>query len=215
MQQHLNDEDLARLVDEDPTEEEVAHLELCASCTSEIAAIRAQTQALASLPDREPPPRLAHRLQAGLAVEGLLLSTRSRRQSLLRIAASVAIFAAGGLAGFLGRGAAGSDVAVGAVGSPPATVTEAAQRLQQAESAYTAALTAYAQLGGNLPAADPVSRLAALEGIVLTTRAALNEAPADPVINGYHLTALEQRDAILRQLETRPARTEETEQEWF
>jgi hypothetical protein len=60
-----------------------------------------------------------------------------------------------------------------------------------------------------------VSRLAALEGIVLTTRAALDDAPADPVINGYHLTALEQRDAILRQIQEVPEESDDNEQEWY
>jgi hypothetical protein len=45
---------------------------------------------------------------------------------------------------------------------------------------------------------DPVARQAALESILLTTNAALREAPADPVINGYHLTALAERDAVLK-----------------
>jgi hypothetical protein len=44
------------------------------------------------------------------------------------------------------------------------------------------------------------STMAALESIVLTTRAALNRAPADPVINGYHLTAVAEREAMLRRL---------------
>ena len=61
-----------------------------------------------------------------------------------------------------------------------------------------------------------MSRLAALEGIVLTTRAALNEAPADPVINGYHLTALEQRDALLRELQEAPVHSsDDNQQEWY
>jgi hypothetical protein len=59
-----------------------------------------------------------------------------------------------------------------------------------------------------------VSRLAALEGIVLTTRSALREAPADPVINSYHLTALGQRDELLRQIEESGTETE-TGDEWF
>jgi hypothetical protein len=213
--QHLNDEELARLVDEDPTEDEIAHLEHCAACVSEVRAMQLQTQALASLPDVEPPPRLAARLHAGMAVEGLLLSNRSRRQSMLRVAASLALFAAGGMAGFLGRGARDEGDMASLQRSPPASVAEATQRLQQAEAAYTAALAAYSEVGGSVPSPDPVSRLAALEGIVLTTRAALNEAPADPVINGYHLTALEQRDAILRQIEAQPAQDENDEQEWY
>lgn len=213
--QHLNEEELARLVDEEPTEEEESHLALCASCSTELESMHLQTDVLGRLPDLEPPPHLETRLRSGMAVEGLLLSTRDRRRAMLRIAASVALFAAGGLAGFVGRGTVAPTVDDVARGSAPATISEAAQQLEQAESAYTAALAAYAEIGGALPAVDPVSRLAALEGIVLTTSAALNEAPADPVINGYHLTALEQRDAILRQLQLQRAGEQDTEQEWF
>jgi hypothetical protein len=213
--QHLNDEEVARLMDEEPTEAEVEHLELCASCAAEFEAMRAQTRALASLPDLPPPQRLASRLQAGLAVEGLLLSNDARRRSLLRIAASLALFATGGLAGFLGRGAAEGGATLALERSPPASVAEAAERLQHAESAYTTALQDYSEIGGVAAGSDPISRLAALEGIVLTTRAALQDAPADPVINGYHLTALEQRDAILRQIGTRPAPEDDNEQEWY
>ena len=103
--QHLTDEELARIADEDPTAAEAAHLAACAECTSELRATREQIVMLAELPDLAPPPHLERRLRAGLAAEGLALSTRARRLSALRIAASVALFAAGGLAGFLGRGA--------------------------------------------------------------------------------------------------------------
>jgi hypothetical protein len=214
--QHLNDEELARLVDEGPTDAEAAHLALCGYCAAELDALRLQTRTLAALPDLPAPPALQARLQAGLAVEGLLLGDRARQRSLLRIAASLALFAAGGLGGYLLRGAAAPTGPLAATAAdPPATVTEAAERLQTAEAAYTAALAAYAQTAGSPPAADPVSRLAALEGIVLTTRAALDDAPADPVINGYHLTALEQRDAILRQIQDAPQEQDDNEQEWY
>jgi hypothetical protein len=213
--QHLNDEVLARLVDEDATDEEAEHLTDCAVCAGELDALRMQTRELSALPDLPPPPALQARLQAGLAVEGLMLSTRARQRSLLRIAASVALFAAGGLAGYLGRGATAEAATVATRHAPPATVAEAAQQLESAEAAYTAALAAYAEKAGGSALPDPVNRLAALEGIVLTTRAALNEAPADPLINGYHLTALEQRDALLRQIEESRPNEEDTEQEWY
>jgi hypothetical protein len=213
--QHLNDEDLARLVDEDPAAEEAAHLELCALCAIELDELKTQTLALAALPDLIPPPGLHRRLQAAMALEGLFLSNRARRLSALRIAASLALFAAGGLAGFLGRGAVEPSASLTLDRSPPTSVAEATERLQAAEAAYTAALADYSVTAGTPPAGDPLNRLAALEGIVLTTRAALNDAPADPVINGYHLTALEQRDAIMRQLESSPAQTEDNEQEWY
>ncbi len=83
---------------------------------------------------------------------------------------------------------------------PPRTPQEAAALLRTAESAYLAALSRYAELSGGGEEIDPLARLAALESIVATTRAALGNAPADPVINGYHLTAVAQRDALLRQV---------------
>lgn len=76
--------------------------------------------------------------------------------------------------------------------------------LRDAESMYLDALAQYAQLSGELREIDdPVARLVVLESIVLTTREALDRAPADPIINGYHMTAVAQRDATLRQLAAR------------
>jgi hypothetical protein len=82
----------------------------------------------------------------------------------------------------------------------PRTVDEAIVQLRQAEDLYLAALTRYAELATQAEAGDPVARLAALQSIVMTTQAALNQTPTDPVINGYHLTALSHRDAALRQV---------------
>lgn len=84
--------------------------------------------------------------------------------------------------------------------APARTPDEAVTRLRAAENDYLAALTRYQELAGRAVEGDPVARLAALESIVATTRAALGRAPADPVINGYHLTAVAQRDALLRQV---------------
>ena len=87
-----------------------------------------------------------------------------------------------------------------AVQRPARNADEAAARLRTAESDYLAALARFAELSGRIDEGDPLARLAALESIVATTRAALGRAPADPVINGYHLTAVAQRDALLRQV---------------
>lgn len=81
-----------------------------------------------------------------------------------------------------------------------ATMDEAAEYLRGAEAAYLEALTRYAELASQAQSGDPIARLAALQSIILTTQAALTETPTDPVINGYHLTALAQRDATLRQV---------------
>jgi hypothetical protein len=82
----------------------------------------------------------------------------------------------------------------------PRTTEEAAALLRQTEDLYLGALTRYAELATQADAGDPVARLAALQSIVMTTQAALSQTPTDPVINGYHLTALAQRDATLRQV---------------
>lgn len=82
----------------------------------------------------------------------------------------------------------------------PRSVEEATDLLRRTEEEYLAALTRYAELATQSGAGDPIARLAALQSIVLTTQAALSQAPTDPVINGYHLNALAQRDAALRQV---------------
>jgi hypothetical protein len=87
-----------------------------------------------------------------------------------------------------------------------ATPEDALAAVQAAEQSYLRAYSRYAELTGTQQTDDPVTRLAALESIVLTTRQALDRAPADPVINGYHLSAVAQRDAALRQIALRSDR---------
>jgi hypothetical protein len=221
--QHLNLENLARLVDESPTHEERVHLEHCAACRDELQEMRAQTAALADLPLLEAPDRGWPLLRARLAHEGLLHSGASAPRSgwgaprLLRAAAYVGLFLLGGAAGLAvgGGGSApapeeGSRFGTGGTAAVTAPAAEAAAfRLEQAEASYLEALTQYQEASGMPYGTNPAARLAALEGIMLSTRAALEAAPADPMINGYYLNAVGQRDAVLRQI----ART--TQDPWF
>lgn len=86
------------------------------------------------------------------------------------------------------------------------TPEEALRLVRQTEDAYLAAMTRFAELTGQAQDDNVALRLATLDGIVVTTGAALREAPADPVINGYYLTARAQRDAVLRNVsDSRPA----------
>jgi hypothetical protein len=213
--QHLTPEDIARCADEAPTAGEAAHLGACRRCNEELECMRAQIRLLSELPELTAPEGHLPRLRAQLAAEGLMMrdrghSARSSRR-MLRIAAAVALFLAGGASGAVLRGTpagmyAGSDSAT--TGSPAALVTvgnaatadEATDQLASAEQLYLAALTRYAELTQGDEPVDPVTRLAALEGIVLTAQAALRESPADPVINSYLLTAVGQREAMLRQI---------------
>lgn len=125
-----------------------------------------------------------------------------------RAAAALALFVLGGLAGAWIRGAPDPASAERSTTSPaalastsaPASAEDAARLLQAAEAAYLTAMAGYLELAEPEEVPDPLARLAALETIVHTTRAALNQAPADPLINGYHFTALAQRDAMIEQL---------------
>jgi hypothetical protein len=87
------------------------------------------------------------------------------------------------------------------------TVEEARLAQQRSEMRYRQAAAYLAQHDSTGPIVDgnPVayrSRLAALDQVISTTRAAMREAPHDPVINGYYLNTLGQREATLRQLNT-------------
>ncbi|HSU13111.1 hypothetical protein [Longimicrobium sp.] len=79
-------------------------------------------------------------------------------------------------------------------------VRRAARELAQAEAAYLTALQRYAAIADPQSGADADTRMAALERMLSTTRQALERAPDDPVINGYHMAALRERDALRREM---------------
>ncbi|HEX6939747.1 MAG TPA: hypothetical protein VF158_10075 [Longimicrobiales bacterium] len=217
---HLTLETLARVVDEPPTAEEAEHLEGCPECRRELEELIWQTAALRDLPDLLPPPAdawpaLAKRLRRERLI-GAGRRARWRGLPYARIAASVAIFLAGGAIGFTARGDVEAPaLAAEATGESPLpsirpaddNIEDATRALAEAEAAYRAALARYTELAGGEAGTDPIARLAALDNIVLTTRQALREAPADPVINGYHLAALAQREATMKQLVLTSGRT--------
>lgn len=200
--QHLTMEELARLVDEPAGEEEARHLAVCADCREELADLETQRVELRDLDCLPAPASGWNALSGRLAAEGLIRAPAAPntawRGGLIRMAAGIALFVGGGLTSEMLRG--GPTGAASAPSAVATTAAEAGQILAAREADYVAALARYAELSGEDVTDDPVNRLAALEGIVLTTRAALREAPADPVINGYHLTALTQREAMLRQI---------------
>lgn len=257
---HLNLETIARLVDDEPTTAESAHLASCAECRTQHAAMIEDVHALSMLPDMAAVPDEWDTLERRLADEGLIRSrpqyAGGRSMRIMQVAAAAVLVLGGTIAGRLTAPAtvqvaaaapatpagnvepavdpARTNTAVDGTppttfavesltapstelpvprspvtlaanagyGTQPASMDEAAQLLREMEARYLDALTAYAELALDAEAGDPVARLAALQSIILTTQAALNETPTDPVINGYHLTALAQRDATLRQVAT-------------
>lgn len=229
--QHLHTERLAALGDDLPSAEEAAHLAACDACAQEVSAYQTLV-AMAhadhepfGLPLTRWESISAELAQTTPVVEERAPAARSMRW-MLQIAAGLLLVAGGAMAGRMSSGSAAlpdatSDVATtaDAATSDEQTVAqvsrdsgaftsadEARAAQQRSELLYQQA-TAYLARIDTTGAGDPNpvayrSRLAALDRVLSTTRDALREAPHDPVINGYYLTTLGQREATLRQLNT-------------
>jgi len=219
---HLTVEDLSRIVGEAPYPEEKEHLDACPACQAELQALREQTEAMGALPDLRPPAGDWEALEARLVSEGLVRSSgltfkavRWRNSGWLQAAAALVLFVGGtamGSAFF--RNQSGGDLAqfgppsgmdlVPVSGGAPraASLADAAEAVRLAERQYIDALVQYRQIvdaqGEPSLIGDPTSRFAALEGIVAAGRAAVQQAPADPFMNGVLVQALAEREAILR-----------------
>jgi hypothetical protein len=83
----------------------------------------------------------------------------------------------------------------------PRQAEDAARQLLQAQAAYVGALQRYAAIADPNSGNPPETRLAALDRLVTLTAEALEHAPGDPVINGYHLAATAERSRLRRELE--------------
>jgi len=81
-------------------------------------------------------------------------------------------------------------------------VESAASAVRLAEQDYVSAVARYRELlatgGGEVNGADPVSRFAALEHLVMVSQAAVRQAPGDPFLNGFLASAMAERDAAAR-----------------
>jgi len=227
---HLSTDRLAELGDEVATPSEEAHLALCAECARERIAYRSLvTMARA---EREPfglPltgwESIAAQLASseGLRAPEVVVVHRggARGRGLLRIAAGLLLVAGGSVFGRISAGAAplpgtsvleglqparGSAAALAADAASFASIADAREAQQQSELTYQQAAAFLARHDTTGPGdGSPVafrSRLAALDQVISTTREAMRDAPHDPVINGYYLTTLGQREATLRQINT-------------
>jgi len=216
--EHLNAEVLARLVDQAPEAAEAEHLRTCLVCTSQLQAMRQQTEQLASLPELLPPLGDWEVLEAQLRSEGLVRDPGIFRRmglahtpSWMRAAAALVLFLSGA-----GVGAGFTSIAPGSAkagGTPQVafasaeTVEDAASAVQVAEQGYVNALTRYRQLlagdGPDPSMADQAGRMAALEYLFAATQAAVRQAPADQFLNGLLAATRAEREATLRQVSTR------------
>ncbi|HEU4641192.1 MAG TPA: hypothetical protein VFS44_01970 [Gemmatimonadaceae bacterium] len=223
---HLDPERLAALADDEPTPAETAHLASCAECERERAAHRE----LLMLAAAERSAMLARpltdwgTLSARLHEEGLVRETgaagasrsRFRMRPWMRAAAAVLI-ALGGVAvgratagmslgGYVPVGDGGTSVAVRDGDSTHAFVSlsDAMDMMRRSERDYRLAAAYVAAHDSGSASRGGVdvyrARLAALDRVSDAALEAVNEAPADPVINQYLLSARTARAVTLQQL---------------
>jgi hypothetical protein len=219
---HLPDERLAALSDEPPNSAELAHLASCERCAAERAAHRGLRELASAEGAQIGAPLTSWELLApALRADGVIdtgewrVARRQRRFSGIWSQAAAALLIA------LGGVAYGRYSAVGSVLPEPAStaaarahegdsvpafssVDEARTAQERYETLYqSAALYLAAHDTSELTPDSPAAmrhRLATLDEVGATVRHALSESPGDPVINGYYLTTLGQREATLRQL---------------
>ena len=222
---HLHTERLAALGDEQPTAEEAAHLAACDACARERDAY--QTLVAMAHAERELfglPLTRWDAIATALALPAAQpANTRRPRRWALQIAAGLLLVAGGAMAGRVSVGArplptaavTATNAAVNTPVQPVArldpdstffnSVDEARIAQQRSELVYQQAaafLATHDTTGVSDSQVAYRSRLTALDRVLSTTREAMRQAPHDPVINGYYLTTLGQREATLRQLNT-------------
>ncbi len=222
--EHLTQDTLARLVDERPNPDEREHIKSCRRCAEELRAFRLQSDALGGLPALRPPPGDWQSLEARLVSEGLVRTPETFRRfgvaaapAWMQAAAAIVVFLGGTGFGFtLTNDATPGELSPDGVSSLPtsqiSSAEEAVRALELAETAYMKALADYGQWRGGSDGprvADPLSRFAALEGMLVASQEALRVAPADPVFNGFLVNVLAERQEVLRQIST------STDDVWF
>ena len=213
---HISPERLAALVDETALPDEATHLAACAQCERDLAAHRRLVRLAATdLLLEQPPLTDWVSLGAMLKAEGivsaapLLPSRRSRAWFVMRVAAGLALVAGSVVAGRWTAGFEFNTAPQSVAAAAPSAVSF--ESPQAAVQVLTSAQQQYSDAAAYLAAQDTTSRfiglnvntyrarLTALDNIVASTRTALYQAPQDPVLNQYYLSAVAAREATLRQ----------------
>ncbi len=207
---HLSDEALSELLDGGAVAGADEHLASCALCRSELDGLRQLRAELRQLPELVPPAELWSRIAQGLPSGRRPRQRRLSWPSLiaLQAAAMAAVFVIGlGLGRFVQPGDsppenAVSDPTVGQA-SAPTSLSAAMAEVRRRGAEYDRALANLQQLarreGAPLPFVSN-ERLASLDALVEASRTALSADPADPMLNSYLFAALEERDAVMQQM---------------
>ena len=218
---HLSPERLAALASDPPTAAELAHLTGCADCTRERAAYRSLDKlATGSARSIGAPLTTWESLRPALLADGVIdsgrgqiSSVRPRRSGWLQAAAAALLVAGGAAAGRVSAGVSFSAAAARSSGPAQVDSSPRFKSLDEARAAQTQSQVLYQNATAYLAQYDTTSRviesssamrtrLAALDRTQQVLNQALTEAPYDPVINGYYLTTVGQREATLRMINT-------------
>lgn len=215
--EHLTLETLARLVDETAVGADAEHLAGCERCAAELDALREQTAALGALADMRPARGAWDTLEARLTSEGLIRrepwfgGSMGTTPGWMRAAAAVMLFVGGaGLGAAFGGdavslpGRAGPEATPFQLASNATSVDEAAEAVRVAERQFMDAMIRYRQLldaeNGGEPLGEPGAHYAALEYLAAAAQVAVQQAPADPFLNGLLASTLAEREAARQEV---------------
>lgn len=214
--ERLNLEDLARLVDREPTPREQAILDADPSLRRELDALKSQARSLRNLPAILPPPGGWHELEQELVTTGLIrghVPGAGIWRKWLQVAAAFVLFIGGTALGWITASApgleAGADREASArmEASPTvsaASLDEARRAVEEAERewrrAYREHQDLFHALNGQEPRRDPAARLAGIEALVAAGEAAVQESPEDEFLNFLYVNTLMERQQTLHQI---------------
>ena len=219
---HLERERLAAF-DHDPfSDEERAHLRACAACRRELEAMnqlvaRAAVVTSASvssapvgtLPSLTSFDAIMEAMRADASMHAHPREVRvSWGARARRVAAALVLVTGGAVLGRVTGGSGVTDATRAGLGAAMARLDEAPMSIASATALLDRAQQDYQRAALWLAANDSVSqssevyraRLAALDDMMAASRAALREAPQDPLLNHYFLSAWAAREATLQQL---------------
>lgn len=215
MPDHLNREQISALLD-DPAGVSggLDHIDRCPDCSREYEQMSRMRMALSGLPELEAPAGEWDAIQEKLGLEplGQPVGTSIWRRAAawpLQVAAVLALFAAGLMVGQrISPNTDAPQPTVASLDEAVATAPGSSLAIEPAE-AYLRTVADLQQhrdgldeSGANLlePAAV-AERITHLDGMIDASRAALREAPADPVLNNFLFQLVDERDDLAVQLD--------------